>query len=363
MESKAFVAIGEEATRGTKESTTVGFIPIDGTFPLPRPDYMAKKRTEWRGEDTALGETTEERMGEQWSGLSLPMVFFTESGVAKGLVGSILKHFFGKASTAQNGATGQYGHMFYAAADPFAAANLDTKALTFNMNAMHGATLKNHPYFGGRVSKLSFKQDMGSKLLLTAEAMGQKLATPEAGIASPTFAAENLRCDYNNLTIRNAATVTRTGTAPNFTNLTSNGAVVKVDSLTLDFERGMKDKQVSDGTTSPSKTSVGILMGKLSLVIDFEDPASGFNTKTELLAWLAGTSNTNFLLTWDTGTQAGTGDNHSLIIDLPHCNRLGGMPEIARDGDPKITLEYDIHYDATAKYAAGILLKNTATAV
>ena len=362
-ETKAFLCVGEETTRGTKEITTIGFIPINN-LPLPAPDYAEKKRGEFRGEDTAKGETLAIRMAEKWEGLSPEIPMFTEAGTAKGIIGTLFKHFFGYASSSQNAATGQYRHMMYIVPDPFATANLGTKALTFNVNAMHGATLKNHPYIGGRVSKVSLKQEVAQPLIMTVEAMGQTLGTPETGIASPAFPAENLRLDYNNLTIRAGATVTRTGTAPDYTALTSTGTVVKPDSVTLEFERGMADKQLLDGTISPGKTSVGIFTGKLSMTIDFEDPASGFNSKTEFLAWLAGVSSTNFLLTWDTGTQAGTGDNHALIIDLPICNRLGGMPEVVRDGDPKVTLEYDFHYDSTTTlYAAGVLLKNTATAI
>lgn len=361
-ETKAYLAIGEETTRGTKESTTVGFVPLN-SFALPTPDYMANKREEFRGEDTALGHTTERRMGQQWSGLSIETPFFTQSGTVTSSIGTLIKHFFGKATSAQNAATGQYAHIMYPVADPFATANLGTKALTLNMNAMHGATIKNHPYYGGRVTKLTFAQESGSPLIMTAECMGQKLATVEAGIASPAFAAENLRCDYNNLTVRQGATVTRTGSAPNYTNITSTGNVVSPDSITVEFERGMEDRIILNGTDTTGKTSVGILTGKLSMTIDFEDPSSGFSSVDEFTTWLASQSETNFLLTWDTGTAAGTGDNHSLIIDLPVCNRLGGMPEIVRDGDPKITLEYDFHYSATTLYAAGVLLKNISTAV
>ena len=362
-ETKAYVAIGEETTRGTKESTTVGFIPVNN-FSMPAPDFMAKKREEFRGEDTALGHTTELRMGQQWTGLSLEMPFFTEAGTVKSSYGTLIKHFFGKATSTQNAATGQYAHMLYPVTLPMATANLGTKAITINMNAVHGATIKNHPYYGGRVTKLSFKQEVGQHLVLTTDSMGQGLATPEAGIASPVFPAENLRCDYNNLVIRQGATVTRTGTAPNYTNITSTGTVVQPDSVSLDLERGWEDRIILNGTDTPGKSKVGIITGKLSMTFDFEDPASGFNTKTEFLAWLASTSSTNFLLTWDTGTAAGTGLNHQLIIDLPICNRLGGMPDIVRDGDPKITLEYDIHLDSTTTgYAVGFLLTNTAAAV
>lgn len=359
-----YLAVGEETTRGTAESSTVGFIPVQGDFALPAPDYMARKRDEHRGEDTQKGHTTEIRMGEQWSGLSMQTPFFTEAGSTSGMVGTVLKHFFGSATTAQNGATSQYAHMMYPVPDPFSSSNLDTKALTFNMNAIHGGTVKNHPYTGGRVNKVTFAQEAGQPLLMTVESMGQTLDTPTTAISSPTYAAENLRADYNNLTIREGATVTRTGSAPDYTDLASNGNQISPDSITLEFERGFEDKIILDGTQSPGKTTVGRFTGKLSMTIDFEDPASGFSSVDDFTTWLAGTSSTNFLLTWDTGTQAGTGDNHSLIIDIPVANRLGGMPEIPLDGQPTITLEYDFHYDSsTTLYAMGLLLKNTATAV
>ncbi len=362
-ETKAYIAVGMEAVRGTAEKTTVGFIPVR-SFSLPKPDYMAKKREEYRGEDTALGPTTELRMGQKWDGLSLEMPGFTEAGTVKGMIGTIFKHFFGKATSAQNGATGQYAHMMYPVTDPYSASNLDNDALTVSMNAMHASTIKNHPYIGGMVKTLKFQQELAETLTITAELMGQTLATPEAGIASPVFAAENLRLDYNNLTVRNGAAVTRTGTAPNYTNLTSTGAQVKPDSVSLELDFGKEDRQLLDGTATTGKRTVGVFTGKLSMTIDFEDPASGFSSVDEFTAWLAATSSTNFLLTWDTGTIAGTGNNHSLIIDLPICNRLGGMPGIPRDGQSKITLEYDLHFDsATTLYALGLLLMNTATVV
>jgi len=60
MEFKAYLAIGEETTRGTGQVTTVGFIPLTD-FDLPIPDYMTKKRGEFRGESSRLGHTVERR--------------------------------------------------------------------------------------------------------------------------------------------------------------------------------------------------------------------------------------------------------------------------------------------------------------
>lgn len=365
-ETKAYVAIGEEAARGTAQKTTVGFIPVR-SFTPPKPDFMEKKREEYRGENTALGPTTAIRMGQKWDGLSLEMPGFTEAGTVTGILGTLFKHFFGQATSAQNGTTGQYAHMMYPVTNPYDSTHLgDTpgKALTVNMNFMYDATIKNHPYIGGMVKTIKLSQELGEPLVITAELMGQTIGVAEAGIASPVFPAENLRLDYNNLTIRNGATVTRTGTAPNYTNITSTGAQVKADSISVEFDFGKEDHQLLDGTTTTGKRTVKEFTGKLSLTIDFEDPASGFSSIDEFTAWLAGTSSTNFLLTWDSGTAAGTGNNHAIIVDLPLCNRLGGMPDLPRDGQAKITLEYEFLFDSTTTlYAAGLLLKNTASAV
>ena len=362
MENKAFVAIGEEATRGTKEATTVGFVPVS-SFKLPKPDFMVKKRGEFRGEDSMLGPTTELRMGQKWEGLDLEIPFFTEAGTTKGIIGTLLKHFFGKAASGQNAATGQYYHMLYAVADMFAAANLGTKALTVNMNFMEGAVLKNYPYIGARVQKIGFKQETGQPLLFTASLIGQKLDTITAGLSSPVFPAENLRCDYNNLTLYTGV-VTRTGTPPNYTDLASAATVIKPDTVSVEFERGIEDKMVLEAKDYPTKTVIGQLTGKVSMSMDWEDPATGFSSVDDFTAWLAATSALNMLFKWDTGTQAGTGGNHSFFIDLPICNRLGGMPELDLTKDPMISLECDIHLDPTTTlYAVGMLLKNTATAV
>ncbi len=359
MESKAFLAVGEEVTRGTKESTTVGHMPLMN-FQLPKPDFMARKRGEFRGESALLGHTTEIRMGQKWDGLSLEMPAFSEGGTVARTFGMILKHFFGKSSSAQNGVTGQYAHMMYPVEDMFGAANLGTKALTLNMNVMEGNALKNYPYVGGRVKKLTFKQETGQPLLVTAECMGQKLEAVTAGLPDPAYPAENLRFDYDNLDIRTGA-VTRTGAAPNYTNLASSGAIIKPESITIEIERGMEDKLRLDGATTPSRTHIGVFTGKVTMVLDWEDPASGFSSVDEFAAWLAASSSINLILFWNTGTQAGTGDNHTLILDLPICNRLGGMPELSLEKDPMITLEYDLHYSEITKYAMGVLLKNTAS--
>ncbi|MFQ5736610.1 MAG: phage tail tube protein [Thermodesulfobacteriota bacterium] len=359
---RLFLEIGEEANRGAAESSTIGGVPMLNPG-LPKMEFDDKFRADFRGEDPQLGPKSAQRMSQKWAG-SFEIPFYTESGgAANGLIGTIIKHFFGDVTSAQNAATGQYYHMMYPVTDPFGTAALGSKALTMNINIHDGTTLELWPFVGGRVKSLSFDQEPGGQLKMSLEMFGQKLGTIGAGNSSPAEPAENLRCDYNNLKVY-TGTITRVGTAPNFTDFTFVSATqFSPDKISVKIEDGKEDKLRLAGLDYPDKTRQGRFRVTLEMTIDFEDPASGFSSADELRAWLAAASATNFFLHWDTGAAAGTGDNHSLYIDLPAMQRMGGEPEYSRDGDPTVTLKYEGLYSATTAYMIGVMLKNTATAV
>ncbi|MBI5237771.1 MAG: hypothetical protein HY887_05040 [Deltaproteobacteria bacterium] len=362
-ENKIYLALGEEATRGVKETAAVGFIPLSSPA-IPKTEFEEKPRKEFRGEDSGLGDTAVNRLGRKW-GAKLDTPFFTEAGGgAKGMVGTLLKHFFGKASSSQNGTTGQHRHMLYPVVDPFSSSCLGAKALTLNLNINEGPVMKNWPFVGGRVKSLSFGQDAGGHLKLSAELFGQYRDAGAAEIGSPQFADENLRCDYNNLKVYTGV-ITRTGAAPDYTDFAFGGATqLKPDKLSVKIENGMEDVTRLSGLDYPDKTRMGQFKVSLEFTIDWEDPASGFSSVDEFSAWVAAASSTNFFLHWDTGTQAGAGDNHGLYIDLPVLQRQGGEPDYKLEKDPMITFKYQGLFDATAtKYIVGIMLKNTASAV
>lgn len=361
-ENRIYLALGEEAARGTKEVSAVGFIPSLNSG-IPKIEFDEKRRREFRGEDTLKGDTAVIRMGTRWNS-SIEMPFFTEAGGVKGMVGTLLKHFFGKAASGQSGATGQYDHMMYPVSDPFSASNLGQGALTACLNLNEGAVMKNWPYVGGRVKALSFEQSPGDHLKVTAELMGQKRDSVTAEIGNPVFAAENLRCDYNNLTVYTGA-VTRTGTGPDYTDFTfASATVIKPEKVSIKLENGMEDALRLSGSDCPDKTRMGQFKVTAELTIDWEDPASGFSSVSELNSWINSGGNTNLFFHWDTGTQAGSGANHGLYIDLPKMRRMGGEPEFSAEKDPMITLKYEGLYDAdVTKYMAGLLLKNTASTI
>lgn len=358
--NKLYLAIGEEALRGTAESSVTGFIPLLNPA-IPKMEFDDRRRKEFRGEDSVKGDSAVVRAGQRWTA-SIEMPFYTEAGSSKGAVGTLLKHFFGRCASAQNGATGQYCHMMSPAGDPFSSSNLGSKGITLNLNINEGTVMKNWPYTGGRVRALAFEQEAGSALKVTAELFGQKREEAASETGTPVFAAESLRCDYKSLGIYTGP-VTRIGSAPDFTGFTFAGATrIKPDKIIVKLENGMEDALRISGFDYPDRTRMGQYKVTAEMTLDWEDPASGFSSAAEFRSWLAGSATTNLFLHWDTGAAAGTGANHALFIDLPKLYRAGGEPEYRLDKDPMITLRYEGLLDASTGYMAGIMLVNTAPA-
>lgn len=361
-ESKIYLAVGEESTRGVKEVTTVGFIPLLSPS-IPKMEFEEIRRREMRGADAVKGDSAVLRMSRKW-GASMDMPFFTEAGGDKAMVGTILKHFFGSAVSTQKGATTAYAHMLYPVADPFSTSNLGSGALTLNLNINEGSTMKNWPFVGGRVSSISFEQEAGQHLKLSAEFFGQFRDTVTSEIGSPVFAVENLRCDYNNLKLY-TGTVTRTGTAPDYTDFDLTSATqIKPDKVSVKIENGMEDTLRLSGLDYSDKTRMGKFKVSVEMTIDWEDPSSGFSSIDEFNSWVASSASTNLCLQWDSGTEAGTSYNHKFVIDIPVAHRMGGEAEYDVEKDPMVTLNYEGLYDADGVgYIVGCLLQNTATSL
>jgi hypothetical protein len=248
--------------------------------------------------------------------------------------------------------------MMYPTADPFSTVNLGSKALTLNFNVNEGSIMKNWPFAGGRVKSLLFTQEAGQQLKLTTEMFGQFRDSVGSEIGAPVFAAEALRCDYNELRVYTGA-VTREGTAPDFTGFSFKNAItLKPDKLSVKIENGMEDHLRLSGSTYPDKTRMGRFKVAFEMTLDWEDPASGFSSVAEFNSRFSSAGSANFTLHWDAGA------GHALYIDLPSLHRTGGDPNYNVSKDPMVTLKYEGLYDAAAtKYMVGLMLKNTATAV
>lgn len=362
--NKHYVAIGEETNRGTKQATTVSFLPLLSPA-KPKFEPRDEPRKQARGEQSSLGATAMRRHQRAWSG-SLDIEAYSEGGTVKGGIGTVVKHFCGKANSGQNGATGQYYHMSYPVADPFAAANLGAKALTLNQNMNEGDVMKNWPWVGGRCKGLSFVQEPGQPLKITPDFFGQFREAVTAEIGSPAFPAENLRFDWVHCRLY-TGTITRTGTGPDYTQFAFGSATqIKPDKLTIKLENGQADKFRLAGVNYADKTRIEkAVRASVEFTVDWEDPASGFSSIDDFALWFSDiTSYINFCAVWDTGVPAGSGDNHMLIIDLPVMYRKGGDQDFDPEKDPLVTLQYEALLDlTTTKYPFGIMLKNTAASV
>jgi hypothetical protein len=363
-DNKVYLAVGEETTRGTKQAATVGFIPLSEAPKLKfEPDD--KRRKEFRGEDSLLGPTIARRMSMKWSGgINVPL--YSEAGTTKGMIGTLFKHLFGKAVSAQNGATGQYYHMMYGVVDPFAAANLGTKALTLNQNLNVGAVMTNWPWVGGRVKSVDISIEPGDQAKASFDCFGQFRDAATAEIGTAVFPAENLRFDYNGFKLY-TGTITRTGTGPNYTQFAFGSATqIKPDSCKIKISLASEDKLRLAGLKYPDKTRLGVYEVTCEFTLDWEDPAAGFSSADEIETWLSGTTprEINLCALLDSGTQAGTGDNHSMIIDMPRMVLEGDLPDYDLEKDPMVSLKFSGLFDSTTtKYIVGVMLKNTATAV
>lgn len=358
MLNRIYIAIGEEANRGTKEVSTVGFIPVESAV-VPAFAAEDSKVQQFRGEDSVKGETLMRRYGKSW-GASPVIPFYSESGGAKGLMLAILHHHFGYGSTANVGASTAYQHIFSPADEMFSAGNLGSKALTVNTNLSEGSTMKNWPYVGGRIKTLTLTQEMTGQLTITPEFLGQFRDAVTAEIGSPVFAAENLRFDIHNLKVY-TGTISPTGTAPDYTDFDIASAIhIKPDVVSFTSDNGMTDNKRASGLEYADKSRMGRFIGSMELSFDWD--TTEFNTVDEYNAYVAGIAEREFILVWDTGVEAASGANHKFIIHIPRAVLIGEPPEYQLDVDAMISLKYEILHDSTThKYPYCMYLQNSAT--
>ncbi len=359
-ESRFYLAIGEESTRGVAESTQVGFVPLLSAR-LPSVEFDESVQEEFRGEDSLAGPYRWVRKSRRWQA-TLEIPFYTEAGGQPRMMGTIFKHLFGGVTSTQLGTTTAYAHMLYPSSRMYEqGGGLEDRALTLNYNLNEGDTLKNYPYVGGRVVSVGLEQTPGEPLKLTAELTGQFRQAPATALDGPVFPAESLRCDYTKLAIYTGGVV-RTGTAPDFTDISADATAVRIrpDRLSIKIDSGKEDVLRLSGLDYPDRTRLGRFTVEVELTLDWEDPQTGFSSIAEFNSWLETTGSTNLLCVWNTGVPADTGYNHKLVIDIPKLVRVGGEPEYEHNREPMITLKYQALCDESTGYLVGCLLYNTA---
>jgi hypothetical protein len=357
-----YLAIVEETTRGTDPTSGYLFLPVMNNI-QPTVEYDDQPRKEFRGADTALGDSSVVRRSGRWT-MSIECAYYP--GAETGL---FIKHCLGKSVTRTVVDTSAYEGIIYPLANLYGTgAELADKAIGIVPNTDEGGTTKSQYYGGGRVTSIVFTGEGTDDVKLTievqgpAEYIGAVDQTATAGASFP--AAAPFSTDDCLLYI--GAGITRTGTAPDFTAIAPNTMpAYKPDSFTITLTNGLDDKTVMDGVLGPNKTFRSAQFSATAATpIDYEDPSSGFSSADQFKTIFGGPQTTSLLIVMDNGEAAGdTTTNYSTKIDLANLLFNPDTPQRQSDGtQPTVAFNFESLYDDTAEYPAALFTVDKASA-
>jgi len=356
-----YLAIEEETTRGTTPGSAHKFLPVTGGLE-PKPKFEDVPRVEFRGQDTRLGNTTVSRKSSSWAQTVETLLYPID------IIGTLFKHALGFAGTRSVADTSAYKGIIYPpAAAPYAnGGNLAGKALSMVPNTDLDGTTVAQTYAGGRVKGFKIECARPDEVKVTFDLTGTVVGAPgqtaTAGASFPTIAPFG----SNNITCYAGAGITRTGTAPNYTDIVP-GAMVAFnpDSVSLSFEGGIEDKAVLDGTSTPNKTeTTGAVKATLEIKLDYSDPATGLSSHDQFILLCLAPNTIPFLFKFTSPTLAGAATAYyQYVIDLPAM--LLEEENIERNSSgaiSKATMKFTSLLSATTAYPIGIFTTDRATA-
>ena len=362
MINRFSLSISPESTRGTNVTTNPRFLPSTD-LDLADHEKTETEITGGRGHDTLLGGQGM-RLTEQRANHTINIEAHTETHTTKDGYYLLLKHIFGSSFTAQNATTGQYSHLFFPSPKVFdePESELENQALSLNYNASRGDDVRRMAFVGMRPNGITFSQAVNpAELILQIPLMGFRRLASDTEVAFTGMPAENLLMSYQHLKIY-TGTITPTGSAGQYTNFDISGATqILTVGANITCNRNHEDQRRTNGTIYPARTKHGKIAVEGSFEVDWQNPAGGFNAYDEF-ELSKGVSERELLFVWDTGTQAGTGQNHSMMVHIPRAFLASTKPSFAEDRDAMLPLNYVGQFDATHGYKIGILLKNTYSA-
>ena len=357
-----YLAIVEESARGTDPSSGYIFLPVMNNI-QPTVEYDDQPRKEFRGADTALGDSSLVRRSGQWT-MSIECAYYP--GEETGL---FFKHLLGKVDTRSVVDTSAYEGIVYPLAQVYGTgAELADKAIGIIPNTDEGGTTKHQYYGGGRVTSITIAGEGTDDVKLTievqgpAEHIGAVDQTATAGASFPVAAPFST----DDCLLYIGAGITRTGTAPDFTAIAPNTMpAYKPDSFNIAITNGLNDKQVMDGILGPNKTyREGQLQVTVATPIDYEDPSSGFSSADQFKLIFNGVQTTSLLLVMDNGEAAGdTTTTYETIVDLANLAFKPDTPERSSEGtQPTVNFNFESLYDDTAEYPVALFITDKASA-
>lgn len=356
-----YVALVEEATRGTNPGSGYMFLPVLSDV-APEFNVDDKPRVEFRGQDTGLGDITVIRRQVDWL---YKLKCYWYPGKETGL---LFKHLFGNAGARTVLDTSAYSGLLNPLLMPFGAGmNLGTKAIGIIANTDEAGITKSMYYGGGRVVDCKITcagtDDVTLDITIQGAWIGPADQAAIAGVSFPAAAPFN-SSQYKAYI---GGVPVRTGVAPNYTGITIGTAVQFMpDSLDMTITNGLKDKIVGNGVKGPSKTMRDAKFKvDLNCPIDYEDPAGGFSSAAEYKKLFIGPATNNLLVAFDNGTLAGAATaNYTALIDLPYMMQKNPKkPDRNPDGKtPGLKMGFESLYSTTNSYPAAMLTVDKATA-
>ena len=341
-----FLALVEETTRGTDPGSGYIYLPIMGSL-QPKFDATDESRKEFRGVDTALGDASVVRRSSQWT-YSLECAWYP--GAETGL---LFKHLMGFAGTRATIDTSGKKGILYPVAMPYGVGlSLVNKAIGFFCCYDKDGVAKKRYYGGGRVKSCTIKIEGTDDVKLTFEIVGpgEYIGAEAANDLTATFPTVEPFVAADALVYVGAG-ATRTGTAPNYTELGPNTMTpFYPDSLSLTITGGLDDKIIINGVQGPSKTHrASQFLAEISAPIDLADPASGFSSADEYDAIFTGPTTQSLMIVLTSPTLVGAVlEPYSATIDLPYMLRKHSTPDRKSDGSqPTVELSYQSLVDPT----------------
>lgn len=356
-----FIALCEETTRGTMPgSPSWLYLPITGKL---QPSFAPKdeSRKEFRGADTALGDSTVLRRESQWT-WTLECNWYPGPEV-----GLLLKHLLGKAGSRSTVDTSGKRGILYPLAMPYGTGyELEDKAIGFAVHTDEAGTSKYQYWGGGRVKSCTITLAGTDDVKLSFEIVGagEWIGAPDqtalGGVSFPTVSpfvtSDALFCIGSG--------VSRTGTAPDFTAIGA-GTMdpFRPDDVTITITNGLDDKVVINGIKGPSLTSrMNQFTVEVATTIDYADPGSGFSSADEFKSLFSGTRTNSLLMVLDNGELAGAATaTYQAVLDFPLFLLNADTPERNTEGKtPSTKLTYRSLYSATTEYPFALMTTDKA---
>lgn len=358
-----FLSIYEETTRGvTPGSPARLFVPVlKGIEPNFKPKDESRK--EFRGNDTALGDASVLRRESQFtSNLELAALPGAETGL-------FLKHLFGFAGTrATVDVSGKKG-MLYPKAMPYGTGMaLVDKAIALEPNLDRDGVTASQKFAGYRPKSATIAIKPGGDITISFEGQGAGAwvgAPNQAAVGGVSFPT-NSPFLFNEAAFYIGTGITRTGTAPDFTDIAPGTmAQFMPDECTIKINNGLDDKTILNGVAGPSKTErVSQFGSDIEFTLDFRDPATGFSSIDEFEATFTGPRTNSLLVVLTSSVLAGSAtEKYKWVLDFPLVLLEADPPERDNEGkQQKCKMKWKTLYSSVTAYPVAMLTVDKAAA-